>query len=78
MSDHCNSLRHAATLLPRLVAHHDDRSSQGAADDALVTVEAPAAPPEDRKSRTHGAECAQAPLPSLPAGFNPYFDLPPV
>ena len=77
MSDHCKSLQRVTSLSPPLVAHHDHRSSQGAADDAQVTVEAAAAPPEDRQSRTHRAECAQAPSPPLPAGFNPYFDLSP-
>ena len=78
MSDHHSGFQHSTTLLLRLVAHRDHRSRPGAADDAQVAVDAAAIAPEDHESPGDRAERTQALSPPLPAGFNPYFDLPPV
>jgi len=78
MSHHRVGFKQGTTPLPRLIAHRDHRSRQGAEDDGQVMVEPVAAQPGDRKSQGDRAECAPPPSPALPAGFNPYFDLPPV
>jgi hypothetical protein len=78
MSEHILQLQHTKRLLPRLVAQCDRPARQEAAvDPALVPVESDG-PLQDANDRNPGAKCEQTLTPPLPAGFNPYFDLPPV
>jgi hypothetical protein len=76
MSDQDPSHQLTKKLLPRLVAQRERPARQSAPYPA-DTVESDG-PLEDGNDRNPGAGCAQALSPPLPAGFNPYFDLPPV
>ena len=76
MSDQVLSHQHPKRSLPRLVAQCERPASQAVSPDP-GPIESDG-PLEDRKDRNPGAKCAQPPSPPLPAGFNPYFDLPPV
>ena len=77
MSDHVTSHQPAIKLLPRLVARPDRSTSHMTTDPAVDPIEL-AGPLEDGRERNADAPCAHALSPSLPACFNPYFDLPPV
>ena len=77
MSDHVTSYESAIKLLPRLVARSDRSTSKLTTDPAVDPIESEGAL-DDGRDRNAGAACAQALSPALPAGFNPYFDLPPV
>ena len=72
MTDHVVSQQHTKKLLPRLVVQCErpiqPTSGQIESDGPL----------QDANARAPGGKCLQAMTPPLPAGFNPYFDLPPV
>jgi hypothetical protein len=77
MSDHLLSHPQTKKLLLRLVAQCERPERQAAPHHTPGPIESDG-PVEDGNDRNPGAACAQAPSPPLPAGFNPYFDLPPV
>lgn len=69
--------QHTKRLLPRLVAQCERPARQADADPAPAPIESDG-PLQDANDRNPGAKCQQTLTPPLPAGFNPYFDLPPV